>query len=60
MKRQENRKDFVSLTLRLPKAIYQEIKVEADRQDTSRSFYIVEAIKTNLRKEIKWKTTEKD
>lgn len=60
MKRQENRKDFVSLTLRLPKAIYQEIKVEADRQDTSRSFYIVEAIKQNLRKEIKWKTTEKD
>jgi predicted transcriptional regulator len=53
MKRQENRKDFVSLTLRLPKAIYQEIKVEADRQDTSRSFYIVEAIKQNLRKEMK-------
>jgi len=53
MKRQENRKDFVSLTLRLPKSIFHEIKVEANRLDTSRSFYIVEAIKQSLRKEEK-------
>ena len=53
MKRQENRKDFVSLTLRLPKSIFDEIKIESNRLNTSRSFYIVEAIKQNFRKEIK-------
>jgi len=53
MKRQENRKDFVSLTLRLPKLILNEIRVEANRLDTSRSFFIVEAIKQSLRKEDK-------
>lgn len=53
MKRQENRKDFVSITLRLPKSVFNEIKVEANKIDASRNFYIVEAIKQNLRKEIK-------
>lgn len=53
MKRQENRKDFISLALRLPKELHTEIKNAADNQDTSRSFLIVEALKKFLKEEIK-------
>ena len=55
MKRQENRKDFINLSLRIPKSTYQQIKLVADREDKSRSFYIVEVIKQSLKKETNWK-----
>ena len=54
MKRQENRKDFINLSLRIPKSIYEQIKFVADREDKSRSFYIVEVVEQFLKKEIKW------
>lgn len=60
MKRQQNGKDFVTLTLRVPRQLFNEVKLQADKQETSRSFYIVEAINKFIKEEIKWKTTEKD
>ena len=55
MKRQKNRKDFINLNLFIPEPLYKQIKIVADREDKSRSFYIVEIVEQFLKKEIKWK-----
>lgn len=60
MKRQENRKDFINLTLRIPKTTFNMIKIVAEKEDKSRSFLIVEAVEQFLNRENKkWNTTEK-
>jgi predicted transcriptional regulator len=50
MKRQETRKDFVNLILRIPQTSFTQIKLIAEKEDKSRSLLIVEAVEQFLKR----------